>query len=321
VANFVAQLGAYLALIGHNHGGRLREASRCAREYRTGTLALGWFWGYFRSHGSCAMRNGVSDSGASAVQSVDRALAILEILARSGENGVTEIAAELGVHKSTAFRLVSALETRGMVEQVAERGKYRLGYGVLRLAGVASARLDVIRLSRPFAEHLASDLGETINLTVLWRREALYVDQVTSTNSALQMHNWVGRHIPVHCTSNGKALISWLPKATQLEMIGPEPVAFTEHTITDFEQLFSQFETIRARGWADAVEELEEGLAAVAAPIWDRNGAVCAALSLSGPAFRLKGDRLKVAGEAVLAAALDVSRRLGYSPEAVGQRP
>ena len=105
------------------------------------------------------MRNDVSNSGASAVQSVDRALTVLEILARTGEYGVTELALELGVHKSTAFRLVSALESRGMVEQVADRGKYRLGYGVLRLAGVACARLDVIRLSRPFAEQLASDLG------------------------------------------------------------------------------------------------------------------------------------------------------------------
>lgn len=266
------------------------------------------------------MRNAVSNGGASAVQSVDRALTILEILARSGEYGVTEIAVELGVHKSTAFRLVSALESRGMVEQVAERGKYRLGYGVLRLAGVASARLDVIRLSRPFAEQLASDLGETVNLTVLWRHQALYVDQVASTGSALQMHNWVGQHIPVHCTANGKALISWLPKAAQLEMVGPMPERFTPQTITDFDQLENQFAAIRERGWAEAVEELEEGLAAVAAPIWDRNGSVCAALSLSGPAFRLNGARLESAGEAVHAAALEVSQRLGYNLEVIGQK-
>jgi DNA-binding IclR family transcriptional regulator len=267
------------------------------------------------------MRNAVSNGGVSAVQSVDRALTVLEILARSGETGVTEIAAELGVHKSTAFRLVSALESRGMVEQVADRGKYRLGYGVLRLAGVASASLDVIRLSRPFAEQLASDLGETVNLTVLWQHEVLYVDQVTSTTSALQMHNWVGRHVPVHCTSNGKALIAWLPKATQLELIGPAPAALTKHTITDIEQLLSQFATIRQRGWSDAIEELEEGLAAVASPIWDRNGAVTAALSLSGPAFRLNGDRLTAAGEAVYAAAMAVSLRLGYNGELVGRKP
>lgn len=267
------------------------------------------------------MRNDVSNGGASAVQSVDRALTVLEILARSGEYGVTEIAAELGVHKSTAFRLVSALELRGMVEQVAERGKYRLGYGVLRLAGVASARLDVIRLSRPFAEQLANDLGETINLTVLWQHEALYVDQVASTGSALQMHNWVGQHIPVHCTANGKALISWLPRAAQLEMVGKAPKRFTSRTITDLDQLEIQFAAIRQRGWAEAVEELEEGLAAVAAPIWDRNGGVCAALSLSGPAFRLNGDRLNAAGEAVHAAALEVSQRLGYNPEIVSQKP
>ncbi len=267
------------------------------------------------------MRNAVSNGESSTVQSVDRALTVLEILARSGENGVTDIAAELGVHKSTAFRLVSALESRGMVEQVADRGKYRLGYGVLRLAGVASARLDVIRLSRPFAERLAGEFGETVNLTVLWHREALYVDQVASTNSALQSHSWVGQHIPVHSTANGKALIAWLPRETQLEMVGPDPKPFTVRTITDFDRLESQFAAIRERGWADAVEELEEGLVAVAAPIWDRNGAVTAALSLSGPAFRLTGDRLPTVGEAVHTAAIEVSQRLGYGFEDIGLKP
>ena len=97
------------------------------------------------------MANGTGDAPAS-VQSVDRALTILGILARLGEAGVTEIAVELGVHKSTAFRLVATLESHGMVEQNEERGKYRLGVGVLRLAGATTARLDVVR-HRPTVAH------------------------------------------------------------------------------------------------------------------------------------------------------------------------
>src|SRR3712207_1534331 len=91
--------------------------------------------------------NGARNSVA-AVQSVDRALSVLEILAAHGEAGVTEVAAELGVHKSTAFRLVAVLESRGFVEQLADRGKYRLGFGVVRLAGAAAAQLDIVRADR-----------------------------------------------------------------------------------------------------------------------------------------------------------------------------
>src|SRR5680860_1648562 len=90
-----------------------------------------------------------------AVQSVERAVTILDILARSGESGVTEIAAEIGVHKSTAFRLVSTLEGGGLVEQTEDRGKYRLGVGVLRLAGATTARLDVCLL---YTSDAADDL-------------------------------------------------------------------------------------------------------------------------------------------------------------------
>ena len=102
-----------------------------------------------------------------AVQSVDRALSVLEILAAHGEAGVTEVAAELGVHKSTAFRLVAVLESRGFVEQLADRGKYRLGFGVVRLAGAAAAQLDIAQQGRRICEALAADLEETVNIAIL----------------------------------------------------------------------------------------------------------------------------------------------------------
>src|ERR1700709_2483891 len=130
-----------------------------------------------------------NDSQPAGVQSVDRALTILGILARLGGAGVTEIAAELQVHKSTAFRLVATLESHGMVEQNEDRGKYRLGVGVLRLAGATTARLDVVQEARSICRKLAADSGETVNIAVLSDRSVLYVDQVAG-QSALQSHNW-----------------------------------------------------------------------------------------------------------------------------------
>ena len=105
----------------------------------------------------------MSNGGAASVQSVDRALSILEVLARVGTAGVTEIAAELGVHKSTAFRLVATLESHRLVEQTGDRGRYALGVGLLRLAGATTARLDLVQEARPVCRQLAADTGETVN--------------------------------------------------------------------------------------------------------------------------------------------------------------
>ena len=145
------------------------------------------------------------------VQSVDRAITILETLAREGTVGVTELAAALDVHKSTASRLVSALERRSLVEQVEQRGKYRLGTGILRLAGATSARLDLVQEARPILRRLAADTGETVNLVVLSGGAALYIDQIVGP-STLSSYNWVGQHIPLHATSNGKVLLAGLTR-------------------------------------------------------------------------------------------------------------
>jgi DNA-binding IclR family transcriptional regulator len=244
------------------------------------------------------------------VQSVDRALTILDILARLGEAGVTEIAGELEVHKSTAFRLVATLETHGMVEQNEGRGKYRLGVGVLRLAGATTARLDVVQEARPICRKLAADSGETVNIAVLSDRSVLYVDQVAGP-SALQAHNWMGQHIPLHATSNGKVLLSGLP-ADEIEDRLPRLASYTADTVTTKARLRRDLEVVREQGYAVAVDELEVGLTAIAAPIHNAHGDVIASLSVSGPTFRLGEARVKELVPVVQDAAGEVSRRLGH---------
>ena len=244
------------------------------------------------------------------VQSVDRALGILEVLARVGEAGVTEIAAELDVHKSTAFRLVATLEAHRLVEQTAERGRYRLGVGLLRLAGATTARLDLVQEARPLCRQLASDTGETVNLAVLSESSALYLDQVAGS-SALQPHNWVGQHIPLHATSNGKVLLSGLDDA-RLEVVLGTLAPYTPQTITRRALLRRELEQVRDQGFATAVDELEVGLTAVAAPIRNAHGDVIASLSVSGPSFRLPADRVDEVVAMVKQAALEVSRRFGW---------
>ncbi|PWN04535.1 IclR family transcriptional regulator [Nocardioides silvaticus] len=248
--------------------------------------------------------------GAAGVQSVDRALTILERLARSGEAGVTEIASELGVHKSTAFRLVATLEAHRLVEQTEDRGKYRLGVGLLRLAGATTARLDLVQEARPVCRQLASETGETVNVAVLSESSALYLDQVAGS-SALQPHNWVGQHIPLHATSNGKVLLSGLSRQ-ECDAVLSKMSAYTPTTITTKAKLRAELDQVREQGYALAVDELEVGLTAVAAPIRNVHGDVVASMSVSGPTFRIGAERVEEITGKVVEAAEEVSHRLGW---------
>ncbi len=255
------------------------------------------------------MSNAATET-AGGVQSVDRALRILEILARSGESGVTEIAAALDVHKSTAFRLVATLEQHGLVEQVEGRGKYRLGVGLLRLAGATSARLDVVQEARPLCKQLAAATGETVNLATLSGNSALYLDQVAGP-SALQPHNWVGQHIPLHATSNGKVLMAWLSDADLRDLLGRLP-AYTGQTITSKGKLRKELQAVRECGYAVAVDELEVGLTAIAAPVRNAHGDVICSMSLSGPTFRLPPERVTEVVPLLVEASDELSHRLGW---------
>lgn len=258
---------------------------------------------------------GVEVGTAGGVQSVDRALTILAILARLGQAGVTEIAIELGVHKSTAFRLVSTLEAHELVEQTEERGKYRLGLGLVRLAGASTARLDVVQEARPICRKLAAECGETINVAVLSDSSALYVDQAAG-GSSLQSHNWVGQHIPLHATSNGKVLLSGL-EAAEVDRRVSELPAYTDRTITDRRRLHAELADVRDRGYAVATDELEVGLTALAAPVRSAHGDVVASVSVSGPSYRLPEGRVAELVLLVVEAAEEVSRRVGWQ----GGRP
>jgi DNA-binding IclR family transcriptional regulator len=254
--------------------------------------------------------NGERNSVA-AVQSVDRALSVLEILAAHGEAGVTEVAAELGVHKSTAFRLVAVLESRGFVEQLADRGKYRLGFGIVRLAGAAAAQLDIGQQGRPICEALAADLEETVNIAILDSDRAVNISQVRGP-AALSTHNWVGQGTPLHATSSGKVLLAHAADAVRKDVLSRDFQRFTAATITDPEVLQQHLDLIVEQGWGATVEEYEVGLNAVAAPVRDAAGDVVAALSVSGPTFRMGEESFPRLARQVVEAADELSRRLGF---------
>ncbi len=251
-------------------------------------------------------------SQAGGVQSVDRAITVMEILAQRGEAGVSEVAAEIDVHKSTAFRLLGALESRGLVEQAGERGKYRLGFGIVRLAGAVTGRIDITQQGRPICERLAEELGETVNIAVMQEHYAINLYQVRGPG-AITAHNWVGQLTPLHATSSGKILLAHLPaeeRAALLTRAGLKKV--TPHTITARTKLEKDLAAVRERGYSLTREELEIGLHAMAAPVRDRDGNVIAALSASGPAYRLTEQRMHELSPVLLKGAEEISHRMGF---------
>ena len=165
--------------------------------------------------------DGGREPGPSQVQSVDRAIAILYLLAKRGNAGVTEVAADLGVHKSTAFRLIAALEAGHLIEQDGERGKYHLGRGILRLAGATAGRLEVPTESRPVCRQLAAELGEAVNVAILDSGEATNILQEYGTAS-ITGRNWIGQRTPLHATASGKVLLAWMDAVSLKEFLGLE---------------------------------------------------------------------------------------------------
>ena len=258
------------------------------------------------------------DGTASLVQSVHRAISVLEVLAERGPAGVTEIAVELGVHKSTASRLISVLEDHRLVAQVSSRGKYQLGFGLIRLAGATSAQFDLARDGQEVCEQLAADLRETVNIAVMQESWVINISQVRGP-AAVSSHNWVGQLTPAHATSSGKVLLAFRGDDVLSEFLRQPLERYTPRTVTAPGILRAQLAEVAERGYAETVEELEIGLNAVSAPIRSMNREVIAAISVSGPSYRLTEERLPAVAAHVSAAAAEISSRLGYN-DGVRQR-
>jgi DNA-binding IclR family transcriptional regulator len=245
------------------------------------------------------------------VQSVDRAVSVMEFLSRRGWSGVTEVARELDIHKSTAYRLLTTLRDRGLVEQDAATEKYRLGFGLVLLARAVRADLDILRCARPVCEDLSEHTRETVTIAVLEGDDAVVIHQSISRASALGV-DWTGRHTPLHATAAGKIFLAYMPEGQLLRILEGPLERFTENTIVDPASLKDHTGKVRDEGYGYTVEELETGLNAVGAPIRRADGAVVGAASVSGPAFRLPPDALLEIGELSKRAATEISWCLGF---------
>jgi len=246
-----------------------------------------------------------------AVRSVDRAAALLLALGEChAEAGVTELARRLGLHKSTASRLLATLQRRGLVEQDEETGKYRLGLVVLRLAERAEETLDLRQIAVPELERLAKAVRENVTLAVMRDGACLTVAQVDGPNVSAVV-DWTGRATPLHCVASGKVLLSALPEREVLRLHRQGLPATTERTITRFEALLEELARVRRRGFATNFGECQSGTNGIAVPVHDARGRLAAAVAIWGPASRVGPGRVVELVRLAQETAAAISSRLG----------
>ncbi len=252
-----------------------------------------------------------------AIQTVVNAMRLLEEFREEEMLGVTELSRRLALHKNNVFRLLATLEQQGYIEQIADNERYRLGVKALELGQSFARSRSLIRCARAVLAELAELTRESAHVGVIHDHEVAHLagdQREQPVMSGLRM----GQRLPVHCTALGKALLGAaseeVREAYDREVVrGGELAARTSATITDPHKLFEELRTVGVRGFALDLEECEDGLCCAAAPVYDTQGRVVAAVSVSGPQFRLTEDRLltEVAPQ-VVAAGERLSRELGY---------
>jgi IclR family acetate operon transcriptional repressor len=242
------------------------------------------------------------------VGSVARAIAVIDALAAVPEGlGVNELARRIEVNPSTASRLLATLEQGGLVRREAS-GRFGLGLRLLALADRVATRLDIREIARPYLHALVERTGETSTLSVPTAGEAVTVDFVPGKSSVVSMAR-VGRPNPLHATAIGKTMLAFgagaeIPPAAAL-------TRFTERTIHDPAKLKRVVAGVREDGWAEAVAEREDDLAAVAAPVFGADGQLVAVIGLQGPLARMGDARRLEVLPIVLESAGAVSGELG----------
>jgi IclR family acetate operon transcriptional repressor len=246
-------------------------------------------------------------------QTIDRGAQLLALVLDSeAPRGLGELAADAGLPKSTASRLLGALERNGLVEQEGLRGAFRAGPVLARFAGRGISARRLIELAEGPMAALAETTGETINVAVAGPGGVEHLAQVESRHY-LGISHWVGRRVPYHCSANGKALLAFGAAGATA---GPLE-ALTSRTITEPALFAAELERIRREGYATAVDELELGLSAVAAPVLDDSGRAIAALSVSGPTLRLSPRRVTELRPTVIKQARALGELLGQETEGV----
>lgn len=252
------------------------------------------------------------------IQTVRNALRLLETFSDYEELGVSELSRKLSLHKNNVFRLLATLEEQGYIEQCSRNDRYRLGLRCLELGRSFARGHGLLASARSILEDLTERTGESSHLAVLSDFEVVHLDGELPSNLVLSASR-VGRRLPLHCTALGKVLLGCGSErgreSFDRKYLRPNGLAgHTQATITDRDKFFEHLRSVAVQGFAVDLDETEVGLRCLAAPVFDAEGGVVAAFSVSGPAPRVSEERLLSALEPeVSEAAQRLSRALGHA--------
>ncbi|USK31612.1 IclR family transcriptional regulator [Bacillus sp. F19] len=247
------------------------------------------------------------------VKSVSRALDIITLVSlKKGGLGVTEIANQIDINKSSVYRILSTLVQYGYAEQDAETGKYKLGYKFLEISSKLLESIDLRAEARMYLQELENETNEVIHLVVYDQGEVVYIEKLDGSET-LRMHSKVGKRAPMHCTSVGKAILAHLPSSVVLDILERKGLPMhTDKTITNKDDFLLELNTVRQKGYALDLEENENGITCIAVPIFDHIGNAIAAVSISGPTIRMTEHRLEQLQSRMQHIGRQISARLGF---------
>lgn len=244
------------------------------------------------------------------IQSVDRSFEIIRCFNNNEELGVTEISRMVGIHKSTAFGLISTLVANSILEKNENTGKYRLGLELFRLG--TKVNLSLKKLVLPYLEELASMFKETCNFVILRGTSVMYLEKVEGSHS-MRISTLVGGEKPIHCTAVGKAIVAFLNEKDLENMIKILVLKkYTDNTITSKSAFRKSLGEIKVKGYAEDLEELENGLHCIAAPIFNQYKIPFGAISISGPVSRMTAEVCNEMGTILIKMTKEISREIGY---------
>jgi DNA-binding IclR family transcriptional regulator len=249
------------------------------------------------------------------VRSLERGLALLVAVGDAGRDGrgTAELADACGLNRATAWRLLATLEDRGFIERDPASNRYRMGYAVLRLSAAAGVE-GLVRRAHHVLVRISEQTGETADLALAGRQGLTYVDEVAPPS--VLAANWLGRPVPLHATSSGKAFLAWLPPAEAAALLAAPLTPFTDATLVSPERMQAELAATRQRGYGICRGELEPTLYGVSAPVLDAAGRPVAVFSIWGPRDRVPDARFAALGQLARDAAASVAHALELSPGA-----
>jgi IclR family acetate operon transcriptional repressor len=249
------------------------------------------------------------------INSLSRGVRILRLLAEQPAGlGVSDVADRLKVDPSTAYRLLTTLQSHGFVAQDSDTKKYAIGYGILEVASGILSRLSIVEIVQPHLRAIASSTGENTHIAVRDRQYAVFVGSESGTGM-LRVETTLGKAEPLHCTAVGKALLVDYTRSDLVELFGENTLQrYTEQTMCTVDELEAELRRVRRLGYAFDDEELHPGVRCISAPVRDRSGHVVAAFGISSPTVRLTRERVAEIAQQISRSAEAISAQLGYAP-------